>query len=85
MAKLTKSERTGLCLLALILAVLLACLAFRRPTNPAYRTIPTIPTDSVTVSVPADTVVRKKSKPKSAPKRVPKRAPAPRRHLDEPF
>lgn len=82
MARLTKSERTGLCLLALILAVVLVFLALRRPVGP---TCPVGLTDSIMVSAPADTIVRKKSKPKHATKHATKPAPQPRRHLNDPF
>ena len=89
MGKLSRTERTGLCLLAVILAAVLGILAVRRQHPDAtIETSATVP-DTAAVS---DTIPPVSPSVPAAPKKVKKkkqqtRKPAepPRRHLDDTF
>lgn len=89
MSKLSRTERIGLCLLAVILAVILGVLAIRRQTSetdiPVAVTVPdTAPTvDSLPSVRPVERSTSKNNR--KTKQRTRKAAETPRRHLDDPF
>lgn len=89
MGKLSRTERTGLCLLAVILAAILGVLAIRRQTPAADIAVPAAAPDSVqlvdsihTVTTSGPTTQKTKKKTKQHTRKA---AEPPRRHLDDTF
>ncbi|MDE7110473.1 MAG: hypothetical protein K2O38_01055 [Muribaculaceae bacterium] len=86
MARLSRTERAGLSVLALILAAAIAALASKRQ-QPAQTTSPEVANTEITTAVPPDSVKAKQaSRPDKKRKETPhKPAKPPRRHLDDGF
>lgn len=89
MGKLSRTERTGLCLLAVILAAILGVLAIRRQAPTADIAVTAAVTDTVqpfdsihivTPTEPATQKTKKKTKQHTR-----KATEPPRRHLDDTF
>ncbi len=89
MGKLSRAERTGLCLLAVILAALLGIIALRRQTpETGIEATPTVPVaapvpDTIVPASQSEPSIRKEKKTTKKHSRKP--AETPRRHLDDTF